>query len=309
MNLRNVDLNLLVALDALLAERNVSKAGRRIGLSQSAMSAALARLRVVFRDPLLVRSGRNLALTQGAEELIIPIREILGRVEQTISERPQFNPATASRSFSISASDYATLVLLVPFVRRLLVEAPNITIHILPRFRDVAQVLKTDQADIVIEPRELFADIRFPSQVLFGDRWLCAVDAKNPHIRNNRLTMKQYMQLPHLVYSIGTDRQLNLADQHVGQLGLRRRIDVTVESFLLVPFLLEGTSMVSLILERAARRLAGMTRVRTLNPPLLLPDIHEALYWHPRHTSDPGHRWLRERLAVIASELHSRGPE
>ena len=119
LNLRNVDLNLLVVLDALLAERNVSRAGRRVGLSQSAMSAALARLRILFRDPLLVRSGRNLALTQGAEELIIPIREILSRVEQTISERPQFNPRTASRSFSISASDYATLVLLVPFVRRL----------------------------------------------------------------------------------------------------------------------------------------------------------------------------------------------
>ena len=223
MNLRNVDLNLLVALDALLAERSVSGAGRRIGLSQSAMSAALSRLRIVFRDPLLVRAGRNLALTQAAEELIIPIREILGRVEQTISERPQFNPRTASRSFSISASDYATLVLLVPFVRRLVVEAPNVTIHILPRFRDVAQVLKTGQADMVIEPRELFADIKFPSQVLFGDRWLCAVDAKNPHVRNNRLTMKQYLQLPHLVYSIGTDRQLNLADQHVGQLGARRR--------------------------------------------------------------------------------------
>jgi LysR family transcriptional regulator, nod-box dependent transcriptional activator len=307
LSLRNVDLNLLVVLDALLAERSVSKAGRRIGLSQSAMSAALARLRVVFRDPLLVRAGRSLALTQGAEELIIPIREILGRVEQTISDRPQFNPGTASRSFSISASDYATLVLLVPLVRRLVVEAPNVTIHILPRFRDVAQVLKTGQADMVIEPRELFADLKFPSQALFSDRWLCAVDAKNPHVRNNRLTMKQYLQLPHLVYSIGTDRQLNLADQHVGQLGVRRRIDVTVESFLLVPFLLEGTQMVSLILERAARRLAGTTKVCILKPPLRLPDIHEALYWHPRHNSDPGHRWLRERLAAIAAELHPRG--
>ena len=308
LNLRNVDLNLLVVLDALLAERNVSRAGRRVGLSQSAMSAALARLRILFRDPLLVRSGRNLALTQGAEELIIPIREILSRVEQTISERPQFNPRTASRSFSISASDYATLVLLVPFVGRLVVEAPNVAIHILPRFRDVAQVLKIGQADMVIEPCELFADIKYPSQALFSDRWLCAVDAKNPQVRNNRLTMKQYLQLPHLVYSIGTDRQLNLADQHVGQLGVRRRIEVTVESFLLVPFLLEGTLMVSLILERAARRLAGITSVRTLKPPLSLPDIHEALYWHPRHTSDPGHRWLRERLAAIASELHPRGP-
>ena len=303
LNLRNVDLNLLVALDALLAERSVSGAGRRIGLSQSAMSAALARLRIVFRDPLLVRSGRNLVLTQRAEELIISVREILSRVEQTISEGPQFDPLTASRSFSISASDYATLVLLVPFVRRLLVEAPNVTIHILPRFRDVAQVLKTGQVDMVIEPRELFADTKFPSQLLFSDRWLCAVDAQNPHVRNNRLTMKQYLQLPHLVYGIGTDRQLNFADQHIGQLGVRRRIDVTVESFLLVPFLLEGTLMVSLMLERASRRLAGITNVRTLKPPLRLPDIHEALYWHPRHSSDPGHRWLRERLAAIASEL------
>jgi DNA-binding transcriptional LysR family regulator len=304
LNLRNVDLNLLVALDALLAERNVGRAGRRIGLSQSAMSAALARLRVVFRDPLLVRAGRNLALTHGAEELIVPIREILGRIEQTISERPQFNPRTDSRSFSISASDYATLVLLVPFVRRLLVEAPNVTIHILPRFSDGAHVLRIGQADMIIEPRELFADTKFPSQFLFSDRWLCAVDAKNPDVRGNRLTMKQYLQLPHLVYNIGTDRQLNLADRHVGQLGIRRRVDVTVESFLLVPFLLEGTPMVSLMLERAARRLAGTTKVRTLKPPLKLPDINETLYWHARHTTDPGHRWLRERLGAIAAELH-----
>jgi LysR family nod box-dependent transcriptional activator len=307
LNLRSVDLNLLVGLDALLAERSVSRAGRRIGLSQSAMSAVLARLRVVFRDPLLVRSGRSLTLTRAAGELVVPIREILGRIEQTISERPQFNPRTDARSFSISASDYATLVLLVPFVRALVAEAPNITIHILPRFSDVGQVLKADQADMVIEPRELFADPKFPSQPLFSDRWLCAVDANNPYVRDNRLTMKQYLRLPHLVYGIGADRQLNLADRHVGQLGLRRRIDVTVESFLLVPFLLEGTPMVSLMLERAARRLAGITNVRTLKPPLRLPDIHEALHWHPRHTSDPGHRWVRERLRAIAAEMHPHG--
>src|SRR6185437_8179119 len=143
-----------------------------------------------------------------------------------------------------------TLVLLVPFVRRLVVEAPKVRIDILPRFRDVAHILKTGQADMAIEPRELFADKKFPSQLLFSDRWLCAADAKNPHVRNNRLTMKQYQRLPHLVYSIGTDRQLNLADQHIGRLGIRRRIDVTVESFLLVPFLLEGTQMISLMLER-----------------------------------------------------------
>jgi DNA-binding transcriptional LysR family regulator len=105
------------------------------------------------------------------------------------------------------------------------------------------------------------------------------------------------------VYGIGNDRQLNLADQHLQKIGVRRRIDVTVESFLLVPFLLKGTPMVSLILERAAGRLSGAAGVSTFRPPVELPDIHEAMYWHPRHTADPGHRWLRERLQAIARKL------
>jgi len=306
MNLRNVDLNLLVVLDALLAERNVSRAGQRIGLSQPAMSAALGRLRELFRDPLLVRAGRSLVLTEGAEELIVPVRDILSRVQQAIQDRPKFNPRTDVRTFSISASDYATLVLIVPLVRALVVEAPGITIHLLPRFRDVAQVLKSDQADIVIEPRELFSGSKFPSQMMFTDRWLCVTDVGNPNIRNGGLTLARYLRLPHLVYGIGNDRQLNLADQHLHKIGLHRRIEVTVESFLLVPFLLEGTPMVSLILERAAQRLTGLTIVCTFKPPVALPNIHEAMFWHPRHTADPGHRWLRDRLQAIAGQLDDR---
>jgi len=305
MNLRNIDLNLLVVLDVLLAERNVSRAGQRIGLSQSATSAALARLRDVFGDPLLVRAGRGLALTRTAEELVLPLRQILGQIEQVIVERPGFDPGTTTRTFSISASDYATLVLLAPFVRRLAAEAPGITVHLLPRFRDVATVLRSDQADIVVEPRELLgsAGTGFPSQALFSDRWLCAMDAGNPHVQTDRLSMEQYLQAPHLVYAIGLDRQLNLADRHLARLGLQRRVEVTLESFLLVPFLLQGTEMISVMLERAVRLLAANTNVRTLEPPVALPDIHEEMYWHPRHTADPGHRWLRERLSAVAAAL------
>jgi DNA-binding transcriptional LysR family regulator len=303
VNLRNVDLNLLVVLDALLTERNVSRAGQRIGLSQPAVSAALARLRDVFHDPLLVRAGRDLTLTRAAEDLIAPIREILIAIEQTLLQRPGFDPRSDARAFTISASDYATLVLLTPLVRALASEAPAITVHLLPRARDVADVLRGDQADIVIEPRELFADARFPSAPLFSDRWLCAVDAGNPHVPEGGITWERYLELPHLVYGIGADRQLNLADQHLGRLGVRRHIDVTVESFLLVPFLLQGTPLVSVVLERSVRRLAGAAHVRTLEPPLALPDIHEAMFWHPRHTTDPGHRWLRDRLTAVAAAL------
>lgn len=303
MNLRNVDLNLLVILDALLAERNVSRAGERIGLSQSAMSAALARLREVFRDPLLVRVGRDLALTRNAEELIVPIRDTLNRIEQTLLQRPGFDPQIDARTFSISASDYAGLVLLTPLIRAISSEAPNVTIHLLPRSRDAARLLQTSQADLVIEPIELFGATDFPSCSLLSDRWVCAVDANHPHVRGETITQEQFLELPHLVYGIGVDRQLNLADQHLAQIGIRRRIEVTVESFLLAPFLIQGTHLVSLVLERAAKRLIEATNIRTLESPFNVPSIHEAMYWHPRHTTDSGHQWLRERLRKVAEDM------
>ena len=303
MNLRNIDLNLLVILDALLTERNVSRAGERIGLSQSAMSAALARLRDVFHDPLLVRVGRDLALTRNAEDLIVPLKESLGKVEQILLHRPGFDPATDARTFSISASDYAGLVLLTPLVRMIANEAPNVTIHLLPRARDAARVLQTSQADIVIEPVELFGPNDYPTASLLSDRWLCAVDANHPDIEGDTLTEKQFLELPHLVYGIGDDRQLNLADQHLADAGVQRRIEVTVESFLLSPFLIKGTRLVSLVLERAARRLIGTVDIKLLESPISVPDIHEAMYWHPRHTTDPGHRWLRGKLLSVAQQL------
>ena len=217
MNLRSVDLNLLVVLDALLNERNVSRAGERIGLSQPAMSAALARLREIFGDPLLVRVGRELALTHNAEELIVPLREALDRIEITLRQKARFDPRVDLRTFSISASDYAVFVLLAPFVRAVASEAPNVTIHLLPRSRDATRVLQANQADLVIEPSELIGKSEFPSSPLMSDRWLCAIDADNPLIPSGRITKEQFLRLPHLVYGIGQDRQLNLADQHLAE--------------------------------------------------------------------------------------------
>jgi LysR family transcriptional regulator, nod-box dependent transcriptional activator len=301
VNLRNIDLNLLVILDALLTERNVSRAGERIGLSQSAMSAALARLRDMFHDPLLMRVGRDLVLTRNAEELIVPLKESLAKIEQTLLRRPGFDPIIDARTFSVSASDYAGLVLLTPLVRMVANEAPNVTIHLLPRARDAARMLQTGQADIVIEPIELFGPNDYPTAPLLSDRWLCALDADHPDVRGSELTKEQFLELPHLVYGIGIDRQLNLADQHLSDIGIQRRIEVTVESFLLNPFLIEGTRLVSLVLERAAKRLLGTLNIKLLESPIAVPDIHEAMYWHPRHTTDPGHKWLREKLKDVAN--------
>lgn len=306
MNLQNMDLNLLFALDALLTERSVTRAGQRIGLSQPAMSNALARLRRQFDDPLMVRVGRELALTRTAEALIEPVRDILGALEGLVEKRPEFDPATAVRSFSISGSDYVTMVLISPLLRMLATEAPGISIHLVPRSSSVRRLLQTDSVDLVVEPRELLEDPTFPSFDLFTDRWLCAVDRDNPDV-GKVLTMDQFTKLSHLIYRIGTSQQLNLADQHLENLGIRRHIEASVESFLLVPFLLEGTRLVSIILERIAMRLRSSTTIRTLPPPLDLPGISEAAFWHPRHSSDTGHRWLRERIQATARALPAFG--
>lgn len=302
MSLQNMDLNLLFALDALLAERSVTRAGRRVGLSQPAMSNALARLRRQFDDPLMVRVGRELALTHTAETLIEPVREILSSIEGLVERRPEFVPATSARSFSISGSDYATMVLIAPFLRALAVEAPGVSIHLVPRSSSAEHLLQNDSVDLVIEPRELLNSAKYPSLHLFTDRWVCAVDRDN-HDVGDTLSMDQYVALSHLVYSIGPNEQLNLADQYLQDLGVNRHIEASVESFLLVPFLLEGSDLVSVILERIAVRLGESTSIRTVRAPIALPDISESAFWHPRRTRDPGHRWLRERLRATASGL------
>ena len=304
MNLRNVDLNLLVILDALLSEQNVSRAGERVGLSQSATSAALARLRDVFHDPLLTPVGRKLMLTRKAESLVDPVRNALVSIEGVLSGHSAFNPHDDAKTFSIVASDYAVLVLLAPFVQALSTEAPNVTIHLLPRSSDAVGMLRAGRADIVIEPSALFRDNAYPCQPLFTDRWLCAVDRNSRAARLGRIDEQEFLALPHLIYSIGADKQLNLADLQLAKAGIECRVEVTVESFLLAPFLIQDTDLVSLVLERAMKRLAGVACIETLEPPFMLPELQETMYWHPRNTADPAHRWLRERLVAVAGSLN-----
>jgi DNA-binding transcriptional LysR family regulator len=304
LDLRTVDLNLLVDLDALLATRSVTEAARRLNLSQSAMSGSLARLRRLFGDPLMVRTGRTLTLTGRAEALVEPVAEILRLVDRVLVEKNEFAPATATRSFSISASDYATAVVVAPLIRTLSAEAPHVTINVRPRAADVPSLLRQERVDLVIEPRETMGPSPLPSAALFSDRWLCMLDAAMHD--GTELDTQRYLTLPHLVYSIGQDLQLNLADRHLAEQGVHRRVELTIESFLMVPLLIRGTSLVSLVLERSAQ-LLPTTGLRLVDPPIPVPDINEAMYWNPRNTDDAGHRWLRSRVAATAAALDT-GP-
>jgi DNA-binding transcriptional LysR family regulator len=300
MNLAKYDLNLLVALDALLTEKNVTHAGDRIGLSQSAMSGVLSRLRYMFKDELLVRVGRRMELTPRAEELIEPLRACIREVEDLLSAGMTFEPQSEHRVFTLAASDYLILMLLQPLIEKISVIAPNISIRVVQLDQAKLDALAEDAIDFVIMPSEVPAN--FPSKMLFEDRWVCAVCAHNPEV-GAHLTEKQYLSLPHLGYTTSGEEDAGVADSYLSRIGVQRHVSASVQSFLLAPFVIAGTRMVTLLHRKLAERLAVCANIRLIEPPFDLPAVHESIFWNPRHTSDPAHVWMRSQITEVASKL------
>jgi DNA-binding transcriptional LysR family regulator len=300
--LASVDLNLLVALDALLSERSVTRAGERLSLSQPAASHALSRLRVLFDDELLVRSGRTMTPTRFALTLREPVRAVLAQIEQTLVARPAFDPATDERAFRLFANDYVTIVLLAPLLRALAAEAPGVRLEVVSAFTSLPGLLHDDGLDLVIAAGDLPGAGEVPSATLFHDRFVVAAGDGLAGELGERLTTRQLADLPYLVYRQGGAQ--SRADLQLDALGVARNPVVTVESFVLVPHLLRGTRMVTMLQERLidalGLRAGGLLVAR---PPVRLAPIVERLYWHPRSAGDPAHRWLRERLVALAADL------
>ncbi len=297
-----MDLNLLVAFDALMEERSVSRAASRLSLSQPGMSNALARLRKLFGDPLLVREGLALVPTPRADALRQPVRDALAIIRGALDSPVGFDPAKDRASCTVSCSDYSLLMLIGPLVRRLAAAAPGVTIRVLPRLPDPVRLLRDGAADLVIEPAEIMPEAQLASQRLFADRWLCCVWAGNAAV-GERMTLDDYLRLGHLVYSMGRGQPASIVDRHLERSQLPRRIEFTVESFLLAPFLLEDTDLVTVVPERAVPHLRRTAAIRVLEPPVALPAITETQWWHPRQTANPAHAWIRARIAEIAAEL------
>ncbi|MCW2684121.1 MAG: Transcriptional regulator, LysR family [Blastococcus sp.] len=301
MNLHGVDLNLLVALDALLAERNVTRAAERLSIGQPAMSATLNRLRKLFDDPLLSRVGSELVPTPLAETLVRPVHEAISAIQSVLGVRGSFDPLTDHRTFTLVASDYVGLVLLRPLMRQLARAAPRVRLIVRPVTPEFLADLRRDQIDLALVPQELMPDrIALPHEELFRDRYVCAVDADNQEI-GDTVTLEQLRRQPHLASSGGLLPALG--QRQLGSLGLFPAAEVSTQTSLLAPFLLAGTGMITLVLERLGRQLEHVAGIRLVEPPVPLETITEAMYWHPRRADDPSHRWLREQLLRTAHEL------
>ncbi|HEY2637888.1 MAG TPA: LysR substrate-binding domain-containing protein, partial [Solirubrobacteraceae bacterium] len=223
-------------------------------------------------------------------------------VRAALEERPRFDPARDRRAFTISCSDYSVLMLIGPLVRRLAAEAPGVTVRVRPRAADAARALGAGDLDLVIEPAAILSGTTLPSRRLWADRWMCCVWTGNAHV-GERMTRATFARLGHLTYSMGPGQPISLADEHLARGGMDRHVEFSVESFLLAPFLLQGTDLVTLVLARAGPHLRRTADVRLLEPPVAFPELVEMLWWHPRHTTDPAHAWLRDRIGEVAAAL------
>lgn len=307
-HLANFDLNLLVALQALLAEQNVTRAAHSVGVTQPAMSASLARLRRHFKDDLLVRVANSYALTPLAIRLADLVEPACQSVEEVLHTNWNFSPARTSREFQLVMTDYVTAVLGEAISLRLAQLAPQARLHItmVRENLDVDYQSSRHLVDVLIAPTYTpfkGPDVRVSS--LFKDRWVCVVDATSPAGLAGRLEPEALEQLSWVVaYHRGTaDASLAPVPRQLALFPFRPRVAVRVESYRAVPHFVVGTDHVALMQERLALRARATTNLALLPCPYPTEAIEEGLWWSAEVNEDPGHRWFRDLLAAAASSL------
>jgi DNA-binding transcriptional LysR family regulator len=300
MNLRQFDLNLLVALDVLLTERNVTRAGERLFLSQSAVSGILARLRHAFQDELLVRVGRNLELTALAADLAGPVHDCVRQIEDLLNLRRPFEPESARWSFRIAASDYVVFLLLGTLLKSLNELAPSVSVRFMSLEPSAGDRLAAGELDFAVLPAELEPSL--PSLPLFDDSWVCAVWSGHQHARD-QFTLDEFLAIPHLSFRLAGPDHGSIAESYLAQLGFELKIVASTESFATAPFLLRGTQFATLVPRRLGERLQRAAEIRLVELPLDIPPLREKLIWSPRYTASPAHAWFRTRLVEVAQTL------
>jgi DNA-binding transcriptional LysR family regulator len=301
VKLGQVDLNLLVVLDALLREKNVTRAAESLHMSQPATSTALARLRKTLGDELLHKNGRYLELTPRAQSLIDPVREVLTTIEQTIVRPPAFDPSTDTRTFSISASDYVGLTLVRPLVGRLGGLAAGLRLDIAPVGVRYVAALQRDEVDVAIVPDRIIDVATLPDcsrMPILADRFVGVVWTGHPRA-GDRLTAELLKSSPYLMYNVEGRRAI--PEDDLDDAGCSRSVVATATGFATMPFMLAGTDLVAVIPQRLARRVATAADIRILEPEMPLRPLLQSAFWHARRDRDPGHVWLREQMAAVAA--------
>lgn len=310
MRLQRFDLNLLKALNAVLIERNVTRAGHRLFLSQPAMSNALKRLREELNDELLVRVGREMELTPLGRILSRSVPELLRSIQHVLDTELCFDPETVERTFDLAISDYAAAILLPAVLERLKWQAPRITFNLRPVDDSTFGAIWSGDIDLFIgvpawkkDAARIDGDLL--TKLLFTDDFACVISANHPQV-GETLDIIDYGELQHGVVRF-SEQSETLAESALREAGLAYRVGLTAPNFVSLLLLLPHTWLVATVPRRLAKLLSVNLSLRVLDCPMAMPRLEEALVWHPHAAIDPAHGYIRSVLIECAASLSEGG--
>jgi len=303
MNLSNLDFNLLKVLDALIAERNVTRAGERLGRSQPAVSNALQRQRTVLDDDLLVRGPHGFVLTPRAESIREPLRDAIALVESCLAGEPRFDPMKATGVFRLSTPDRLSLAVVPPLLARVQQSAPRMALQVMTADRQQAlDLIETDRTELALgwfddRPGHLNAE------PMLAEHLFCVFRRDHPVLRRGAtFDIKTVLSYPHLVVS-ATGQRMAIFDDLLKRHGLQRHALVAVTNFTVVPQLLERSDMIGVFTGLAAAVFRKSFGLVTRPVPFDVGKIATDMVWHSRYDRDPRHTWLRQQIKAVYRDL------
>lgn len=306
IRLSDVNLNLLVALEALIAEGSVTRAAERIGVTQSAMSHTLRQLRELFDDPLLVRGKGGMVPTPRAEAAVLPLRRGLGELRAALARQAAFDPAQSRRTLRVATADGIAVALIPGILRILRVEAPHVDLDVVPfSNRTIAEQLDTAQVDLAI-------GAGFPSvsglrtRKLFDEHFVCLVAADHPCVQE-QLSLEMWTKLPHALVGTGAGGP-GVVDRALAEIGMSRRVALRVRSFLAAPLIVARSHLVLTLAAGLAAPFLDVLPLRVFPPPVELPRFALRAVWHERYGHEPALSWFRGVVLRAAQELTAARP-
>lgn len=298
MNIRSLDLNLLVALNALLEEKQVTRAAERINLSQPAMSRALARLRIMFKDPLLVKDTKGMALTARAQELYLPLQNILQEISDIVSP-PSIEPVLMQGEIVIATRDNILVTILPKVIQIITNEAPELKLRIVPLVGEDLSPLEHYKVDFVMSATES-GSASLHRTTIYEEGFICLSSSKHTNARKE-MTLEQYIGMKHCLVSIsgfGT----GVVDDYLAQKKLKRNIVVRIPHFLAAGFIVAESDLIATIPQRLGQLFSQMQQITLIEPPIELPHFPIYLYWHRRNQNNPIHQWIRKIIKSASNK-------
>ncbi len=292
-NLRKIDLNLLVTLEALLTERNVTRAAERLHLSQPSVSVQLRKLRQIFADPLLAPAPGGMLPTTRGQALLPPLRTALSDLRGVVEPRPRFDPATAQITWQIAAADYAEYAILMPLLARMRKAAPGVRIAVREAAHSrMTKLLDSGAIDLGCLAMDAVPE-RLHCRVLFKEHYVLVARKRHPALERT-LTVDTLCQLEYVIVSPEGGGFRGITDTVLESRGRKRRVVLSVPHFLFVPEVVARTDLVAMLPSRLVKDRSD--RIQAVVPPLPIPSYEMAMIWHERSHLDPAHRWLREQV-------------